>query len=170
MVFFVVSLALVSGFGILLIPLMLGARDMAYPFLNMLSYWTIVPACVLILASFLVEGGAAAAGWTAYPPLSALPEAVPGSGMGQTLWLLAMALFIASFTMGGLNYIATILNCRAKGMGLMRMPLTVWTYFISAILGVLRSALTAAAVMLLLDRHAGTSFFCRPDWSSATKR
>ena len=113
---------------------------MAYPFLNMLSYWTIVPACVLILASFLVEGGAAAAGWTAYPPLSALPEAVPGSGMGQTLWLLAMALFIASFTMGGLNYIATILNCRAKGMGLMRMPLTVWTYFISAILGVLRSA------------------------------
>ncbi|MDP6539837.1 MAG: cbb3-type cytochrome c oxidase subunit I [Planctomycetota bacterium] len=160
MVFFVVSLALVSGFGNFLIPLMLGARDMAYPFLNMLSYWTVVPGCILILASFLVEGGAAAAGWTAYPPLSALPEAVPGSGLGQTLWLLAMALFIASFTMGGLNYIATILNCRARGMSLMRMPLTVWTYFMSAILGVLAfPPLTAAAIMLLLDRHGGTSFF-----------
>jgi len=160
MVFFVVSLALVSGFGNILIPLMLGARDMAYPFLNMLSYWTIVPACFLVLGSFLVEGGAAAAGWTAYPPLSALPEAVPGSGLGQTLWLAAMTLFIASFTMGGLNYIATILNCRAKGMRLMDMPLTVWTYFLSAILGTLSfPALTAAAIMLMLDRHGGTSFF-----------
>ena len=160
MVFFVISLALVSGFGNFLIPLMLGARDMAYPFLNMLSYWTVVPGCLLILASFLVEGGAAAAGWTAYPPLSALPEAVPGSGLGQTLWLLAMALFIASFTMGGLNFIATILNCRVRGMTLMRMPLTIWTYFMSAILGVLSfPPLTAAAIMLLLDRHGGTSFF-----------
>ena len=160
MVFFVVSLALVSGLGNFLVPLMLGARDMAYPFLNMLSYWTVVPACLLVLVSFVVEGGAAAAGWTAYPPLSALPEAVPGSGLGQTLWLLAMALFIASFTMGGLNYIATVLNCRAKGMSLMRMPLTVWTYFMSAVLGVLSfPPLTAAAIMLLLDRHGGTSFF-----------
>jgi cytochrome c oxidase subunit I len=160
MVFFVVSLALVSGFGNILIPLMLGARDMAYPFLNMLSYWTIVPACLLMLVSFGVEGGAAAAGWTAYPPLSALEVAVPGSGLGQTLWLLAMALFIVSFTMGGLNYICTILNCRAKGMSLMQMPLTVWTYFLSAILGVLAfPPLTAAAVMLLLDRHGGTSFY-----------
>jgi cytochrome c oxidase subunit 1 len=160
MVFFVVSLALVSGFGNLLIPLQIGARDMAYPFLNALSFWTIVPGCVLILASFLAEGGAAAAGWTSYPPLSALPEAVPGSGLGQTLWLLAMALFIASFTMGGLNYITTILNCRAKGMSLMRMPLTVWTYFISAVLGVLAfPPLTAAALLLLADRHAGTSFY-----------
>ncbi len=160
MVFFVVSLALVSGFGNFLIPLMIGARDMAYPFLNMLSYWTVVPACLLMLVSFLVEGGAAAAGWTAYPPLSALPEAVPGSGLGQTLWLLAMALFIVSFTMGGLNYIVTILNCRAAGMSLMRLPLTVWTYLTSAVLGVLAfPPLTAAAIMLLLDRHAGTSFF-----------
>ncbi len=160
MVFFVVSLALVSGFGNFLIPLMIGARDMAYPLLNMLSYWTIVPACLLVLVSFVVEGGAAAAGWTAYPPLSALPEAVPGSGLGQTLWLLAMALFIVSFTMGGLNYIVTILNCRAKGMSLMRMPLTIWTYFMSSILGVLSfPPLTAAAIMLLLDRHGGTSFF-----------
>ncbi|HEX6884212.1 MAG TPA: cbb3-type cytochrome c oxidase subunit I [Planctomycetota bacterium] len=160
MVFFVVSLALVSGFGNFLIPLQIGARDMAYPLLNALSYWTIVPGCLLMLLAFFVEGGAAAAGWTAYPPLSALAEAVPGSGLGQTLWLLAMALFIASFTMGGLNYITTILNCRAKGMTLMRMPLSVWMFFVSAVLGVLAfPPLTAAALMLLGDRHLGTSFF-----------
>ena len=160
MVFFVISLGLVSGLGNLLIPLCVGARDMAYPFLNMLSYWTIVPACLLILASFLVEGGAAAAGWTSYPPLSALAEAVPGSGLGQTLWLLAMALFIASFTMGGLNYLTTILNMRARGMSMMRMPLVVWTFLIATVLGLLAfPALTAAAIMLLFDRHGGTSFF-----------
>ncbi|MFQ5530855.1 MAG: cbb3-type cytochrome c oxidase subunit I, partial [Gemmatimonadota bacterium] len=107
MIFFVVSFALVSGFGNFIIPLHIGARDMAYPFLNMLSYWTVVPACILMLASFFVEGGAAAGGWTAYPPLSALSEALPGSGLGQTLWLLAMALFIASFTMGSLNFVTT---------------------------------------------------------------
>ncbi|MCI0340041.1 MAG: cbb3-type cytochrome c oxidase subunit I [Planctomycetales bacterium] len=160
MVFFVVSLALVSGFGNFLIPLHVGARDMAYPFLNMLSFWVIVPGCVLMLASFLVEGGAAAAGWTAYPPLSALGKAVPGSGLGQTLWLLAMALFIASFTMGGLNYVTTIVNCRTRGMSMMRLPLVVWTFLISAVLGLLSfPALTAAAILLLLDRHAGTSFY-----------
>ncbi len=160
MVFFVVSLALVSGFGNFLIPLHIGARDMAYPLLNALSYWTILPGCLVMLLAFFVEGGAAAAGWTAYPPLSALQQAVPGSGLGQTLWLLAMALFIASFTMGGLNYITTILNCRARGMTLMRMPLTVWMFFVSAILGVLAfPPLTAAALMLLGDRHLGTSFF-----------
>ena len=137
MVFFVISLALVSGFGNFLIPLHLGARDMAYPFLNALSYWTVVPGCLLMILAFFAEGGAAAAGWTAYPPLSALAEAVPGSGLGQTLWLLAMALFIASFTMSGLNYITTVLNCRARGMGLMQMPLSVWFFFVSAILGVL---------------------------------
>lgn len=160
MVFFVISFALVSGFGNFLIPLHVGARDMAYPFLNMLSYWTIVPACLLMIASFFVPGGAAAAGWTVYPPLSTLKEAVPGSALGQTLWLLAMALFIASFTMGSLNYITTILNHRAPGMSMMRLPLSTWTYLISSILGVLAfPALTAAAIMLLLDRHAGTSFF-----------
>ena len=160
MVFFVISLALVSGYGNFIIPLQVGARDMAYPFLNMLSYWTIVPACLLMLASFFVPDGAASAGWPSSPPLSALPEAVPGSGMGQTLWLLSMALFIASFTMGGLNYITTILNLRTRGMSMMRMPLTTWTLFIASVLGVLSfPALTAAAIMLLLDRHGGTSFF-----------
>ena len=113
MVFFFVSLALVSGFGNYLIPLQIGARDMAFPFLNMLSYWIIVPASLIMLCSFFVEGGAAASGWTAYPPLSAVQSAIPGSEWGQTLWLLAMALFIASFTMGGLNYVVTVLNLRA---------------------------------------------------------
>lgn len=160
MVFFVISFALVSGFGNYLIPLQIGARDMAFPFLNMLSYWVVVPACILMLASFFVEGGAAAAGWTAYPPLSALAQAVPGSGMGQTLWLLAMALFIASFTMGSLNFVATILNFRTRGMSMMRLPLTVWSLFIASVLGLLAfPALTAAAILLLFDRHFGTSFF-----------
>jgi cytochrome c oxidase subunit 1 len=160
MIFFVISLALVSGLGNFIIPLQVGARDMAYPFLNMLSYWTIVPACLLMIASFFVPDGAAAAGWTAYPPLSALKEAVPGSGMGQSVWLLAMALFIASFTMGGLNFVTTILNLRTRGLSLMRMPLATWTMFIASILGILAfPALTAAAIMLLFDRHGGTSFF-----------
>ncbi len=160
MVFFVISFALVSGFGNYLIPLQIGARDMAFPFLNMLSYWTVVPACLIMLASFFVEGGAAAAGWTAYPPLSALKEAVPGSAWGQTLWLLGMALFIASFTMGGLNFVTTILNLRTKGLSMMRLPSLIWTMLIAAILGLLAfPPLTAAAVLLLFDRHGATSFF-----------
>jgi cytochrome c oxidase subunit I len=160
MVFFFISYVLVSGFGNYLVPLQVGARDMAFPFLNMLSVWIAIVSALVALSSFLVEGGAAAAGWTAYPPLSALKAAVPGSGMGQTLWLLAMALFIASFTLSGLNVIATVLCLRAPGMTLMRMPLTVWAYFVSAVVGVLAfPPLTAAAVMLLFDRHGGTSFF-----------
>ena len=127
MIFFVISLGLVSGVGNFLIPLHVGARDMAYPFLNMLSFWIVVPACLLMIASFFVEGGAAAAGWTSYPPLSAIEEAIPGSGLGQTFWLLSMALFIASFTMGSLNFLTTILNMRAVGMTMMRLPLVIWT-------------------------------------------
>jgi len=150
MIFFVISLSLVSGFGNFIIPLQIGARDMAYPFLNMLSYWTIVPACFLMLGSFFAPDGAAASGWTAYPPLSALADATPGEGLGQTMWILAMALFIASFTMGGLNYVTTVLNLRTRGMSLWRMPLTVWTLFIASIIGILAfPALTAAAIMLL---------------------
>lgn len=160
MIFFFVSLGLVSGFGNYLIPLQVGARDMAFPFLNMVSYWIIVPGILLAVASFFVEGGAATSGWTAYPPLSAVAVAAPGSGMGQTLWLLAVALFIVSFTMGGLNYVTTIINLRARGMSMMRLPLTVWTLFISATIGLLAfPPLTAAAIMLLLDRHAGSSFY-----------
>lgn len=160
MVFFVVSLAIVSAFGNWLIPLQIGARDMAYPLLNMLSFWVMVPAALLMICSFFVDGGAAASGWTSYPPLSALPQAVPGSGLGTTLWLLAMALFIVSVTMGSLNYLTTILHMRAPGMSMMRMPLACWTYLISAVLGLVSfPALTAAAIMLLFDRHLGTSFY-----------
>jgi cytochrome c oxidase subunit 1 len=160
MVFFFISYVLVSGFGNYLVPLQVGARDMAFPFLNMLSYWVALVSALIMILSFFVEGGAAAAGWTAYPPLSAVAAAVPGSQMGQTLWLLSMALFIASFTMSGLNIVATVFSVRAPGMSMWRLPLTVWSYFIAAILGLLAfPPLTAAAVMLLLDRHAGTSFF-----------
>jgi len=159
MVFFVVSMAL-SALGNFLIPLQVGARDMAYPLLNALSYWTIVPAAAIMVASFFVEGGAAASGWTAYPPLSGTEKAIAGSGMGQTLWLLGMALFIASFTMGGLNFMTTILNCRTKGLSMWRLPLACWGFLVASVLGVLAfPPLTAAAIMLLLDRHAGTSFF-----------
>jgi cytochrome c oxidase subunit 1 len=160
MVFFFISYVLVSGFGNYLVPLQVGARDMAFPFLNMLSYWVALLSALTLIASFFVQGGAAAAGWTAYPPLSAVAAAVPGSQMGQTIWLLSMALFIASFTMSGLNIVATVFSMRAPGMSMMRLPLTVWSYFIASILGLLAfPPLTAAAVMLLLDRHLGTSFF-----------
>jgi cytochrome c oxidase subunit 1 len=160
MIFFFVSLVLVSGFGNYLIPLQVGARDMAFPVLNMLSYWTIVPGILIAAASFFVEGGAAGSGWTAYPPLSAVPSAAPGSGSGQTLWLVAVALFIASFTMGGLNYVTTIFNLRARGMSMMRLPLTVWSLLVASIIGLLAfPALTAGAILLLADRHLGTSFY-----------
>ncbi|MCM3880541.1 MAG: cbb3-type cytochrome c oxidase subunit I [Vicinamibacterales bacterium] len=160
MVFFFMSFVLVSGFGNYVVPLQIGARDMAFPLLNMLSYWIGLLGAIVILLSFFVQGGAAAAGWTAYPPLSAVASAMPGSALGQTLWLLAMALFIASFTMSGLNIVATVLSLRAPGMSMMRMPLTVWSYFISAIMGLLAfPPLTAAAIMLLFDRHFDTSFF-----------
>ena len=160
MVFFVLSTAPVSGFGNLLIPLQVGARDMAFPFLNGLSFWTFLCGCVVILASFFVGSGAAAGGWTSYPPLSALKGAIPGSEMGQTFWIVGMVFFIASFTMGGLNFVTTILNLRTKGLTLMRMPLTLWSMFLVAILGLLAfPALTAASLLLLFDRHFGTSFY-----------
>jgi cytochrome c oxidase subunit 1 len=160
MVFFVLSTAPVSGFGNMLIPLQVGARDMAFPFLNGLSYWTFLPGCLVILSSFFVGAGAAAGGWTSYPPLSALRSSIPGSEMGQTLWIVGMVFFIASFTMGGLNFVTTILNMRTKGLSMMRMPMTLWAMFLVAVLGLLSfPALTAACLMLLFDRHFGTSFF-----------
>ncbi|MGB7218025.1 MAG: cbb3-type cytochrome c oxidase subunit I [Vicinamibacterales bacterium] len=160
MVFFFISYVLVSGFGNYLVPLQIGARDMAFPFLNMLSYWIALLSAIVMLLSFFVEGGAAAAGWTAYPPLSAIASAVPGSQLGQSVWLLSMALFIASFTMSGLNIVATVFSVRAPGLSMWRLPLTVWSYFIASIIGLLAfPPLTAAAVMLLFDRHLGTSFF-----------
>ncbi len=160
MVFFLLSLLPVSGFGNFLIPLQIGARDMAFPFLNMLSFWTVVPGAIIVIISFFVEGGAAASGWTAYPPLSGIRSAIPGSGAGQTLWLVGMMFFVASFTMGGLNFVVTILNLRTKGLRLMRMPLTTWAQFVVGILGLLSfPALAAGALLLMFDRSLGTSFF-----------
>ncbi len=160
MVFFLLSLLPVSGFGNFLIPLQIGARDMAFPFLNMLSFWTVVPGAIIIIISFFVEGGAAASGWTAYPPLSAIRSAIPGSDAGQTLWLIGMIFFVASFTMGGLNFVVTILNLRTRGLRMMRMPLTTWAQFVVGILGLLSfPALAAGAILLTFDRSLGTSFF-----------
>jgi cytochrome c oxidase subunit I len=160
MVFFVLTGGLSGTFANLLIPLQLGARDMASGFINMLSYWFFFLSSVIMLASLFVEGGPASSGWTVYPPLSALPKSIPGSGTGMTLWLVSMTLFIASSLMGGLNYVATVLNLRTKGMKMTRMPLTMWAIFLTAVLGILSfPVLLSAALLLLLDRSMGTSFY-----------
>ncbi|MEX0967981.1 MAG: cbb3-type cytochrome c oxidase subunit I [Bacteroidia bacterium] len=165
MVFFVLTAGLSGTFSNLLIPLQCGARDMASPFLNMLSYWLFFLSCVVMLSSFLVETGPASGGWTVYPPLSALPAAMPGSGMGMTLWLFSMALFIASVLMGGLNYISTILNMRTKGMSMTKLPLTIWALFLTAVLGLLTfPVLFAAALLLIFDRTLNTAFFLSDIW------
>jgi len=160
MVFFVLTAGLSGTFSNLLIPLQLGVRDMASPFINMLSYWFFFAAGLVMFCSLFVQTGPASGGWTAYPPLSALPSAAPGSGLGMTLWLASMALFIVSSLLGGLNYVATILNMRTKGMTMFRMPLTIWAFFFTAVLGVLSfPVLLSACVLLIFDRHFGTSFY-----------
>lgn len=160
MIFFVLSAALIGGFGNYLIPLQVGAEDMAFPRLNALSYWIYAVSSLVMLSSFVIPTGPAASGWTAYPPLSALKGAIPGSNLGQDLWLVAMALFIVSFTLGGLNFLGTILALRKPGVSMMDLPLFTWSMLFVAILGLLAfPSLTAASVMLLMDRHAGTSFF-----------
>ena len=160
MVFFVLTAGLSGTFSNLLIPLQLGARDMASGFLNMVAYWLFFVSTVLMVISIFVEAGPAAAGWTIYPPLSALELAQPGSGLGMTLWLVSMAFFIASSLLGSLNYIVTVLNLRTKGMSLTRMPLTIWAFFVTAIIGVISfPVLLSAALLLIMDRSFGTSFF-----------
>lgn len=160
MVFFVLTAGLSGTFSNLLIPLQIGARDMASPFLNMLSYWFFFTACVIMMSSFFIQTGPASAGWTVYPPLSALPTAISGSGLGMTLWLISMVLFVASSLMGGINYVSTILNMRTKGMDLWKMPLTIWAFFLTAILGILSfPVLVAGVVLLVFDRSFGTSFY-----------
>lgn len=160
MVFFVLTAGLSGTFSNLLIPLQCGARDMASPFLNMLSYWFFfVSSCVLIFSLF-VDGGPASAGWTVYPPLSALPKAIPGSGTGMTLWLVSMILFIFSALLAGINYVATILNMRTLGMKMTRMPLTIWAFMFTAILGILSfPVLFGGSLLLVFDRSFGTSFY-----------
>ncbi len=160
LVFFVLTAGLSGTFANLLIPLQIGARDMASPFLNMLSYWFFFMASVVMLASFFLPQGASDVGWTAYPPLSAVQEASPGSGAGMDFWLIGMALFIFSSLLGGLNYITTVLNLRTKGMSMSKMPLTIWALLITAVLGLLSfPVLLGAAILLIFDRTIGTSFY-----------
>jgi cytochrome c oxidase subunit 1 len=160
MVFFVLTGGLSGTFSNLLIPLQIGARDMASGFLNMLSFWFFAVSSLIMFYSMFVETGPASAGWTIYPPLSALEEAMPGSGLGMTLWLVSMTLFVAGSLLGSINYIVTVLNLRTKGMTMTRLPLTIWAFFVTAILGVLSFPVLFAAVLLLIfDRSFGTSFY-----------
>ena len=160
LVFFVLTAGLSGTFANFLIPLQIGARDMASPFMNMLSYWFFFLAGLIMFISLFISTGPASGGWTVYPPLSALPAAIQGSGAGMTLWLTSMSLFIVSTLLGGLNYVATILNMRTKGMTMKRMPLTIWAILLTAIIGILSfPVLLSAAVLLIFDRGFGTSFY-----------
>jgi cytochrome c oxidase subunit 1 len=160
MVFFVLTTAPQGGFGNYFLPIQIGAPDMAFPVLNMLSFWTTFVGFVVILAAFFVPGGAPLHGWTGYTPLSAVQSAGPGEGLGADLWITSIAIFCIASLMGALNFITTTLDLRAKGMTLMRMPLTVWSWFITAILGLLAfGVLLSAGILLLMDRNLGTSFY-----------
>lgn len=159
-VFFVLTAGLSGTFSNLLIPLQVGARDMASPFMNMLSYWFFFTAGVIMFYSLFISTGPFAGGWVAYPPLSALPQASSGSGTGMTLWLISLICFVISVVLGGINYITTVLNLRTKGMTMWRMPLSVWSFFITAIVGLLTFPVLASGFfMLIADRSLGTSFF-----------
>lgn len=160
MVFFVLTAGLSGTFSNFLIPLQVGARDMASGFMNMLSYWFFFLSSAFMFTSLFLSTGPAGGGWTIYPPLSALPQAIQGSGLGMTLWLISMALFIVSTLLGGINYITTIINMRTQGMSFTRMPLTIWAFFFTAIIGLLSfPVLFGAALLLIFDRSFGTSFF-----------
>jgi cytochrome c oxidase subunit 1 len=160
MVFMVLTTAPQSGFGNYFLPIQIGAEDMAFPTLNMLSFWTTFLSLCVLTAAFFVREGAPIGGWTAYAPLSGIPSAGPGQGPGMTLWILGIAIFCAASLMGALNFITTTIDLRAKGMSLLRMPLTVWAWFITSILALLAfGVLLAACLLLLLDRSVGTSFF-----------
>ncbi|MFD1551531.1 cytochrome c oxidase subunit I [Putridiphycobacter roseus] len=160
MVFFVLTGGLSGTFSNILIPLQIGARDMASGFLNMLSYWMFLLSSLLMVYSLFLETGPASAGWTIYPPLSVFEQAIPGSGNGMNMWLISMTIFIASSLIGSLNYIVTVLNLRTKGMKMTRLPLTIWAFFVTAIIGVLSfPVLVSAVVLMIMDRTLGTSFY-----------
>jgi cytochrome c oxidase subunit 1 len=160
MVFFVLTGGLSGTFSNVLIPLQIGARDMASGFLNMVSYWLFLLSSVLMVYSLFLETGPANAGWTIYPPLSVFEEGISGSGMGMTVWLISMTIFVASSLVGSLNYIVTVLNLRTKGMKMTRLPLTIWAFFVTAIIGVLSfPVLVSAVVLMIMDRTLGTSFY-----------
>ncbi len=159
MVIYLLTALFLGGFGNYLIPLMVGARDMVFPYVNMLSYWIYLLAVLVLVASWFVPGGPTGAGWTLYPP-QAILSGTPGSDAGIILMLVSLALFIIGFTMGGLNYVTTVLQARTRGMTLMRMPLTIWGIFTATVLALLAfPALFVAAVMMTLDSMLGTSFF-----------
>jgi cytochrome c oxidase subunit 1 len=159
MVIYLLTALLLGGFGNYLIPLMCGARDMVFPFLNMLSYWVYLVAVIILMASFFVTGGPTGAGWTLYPP-QAISAGTPGADGGIILMLASLGVFIIAFTMGGLNYVTTVLQARCQGMTLMRMPLSVWGIFVATILGLLAfPALLVSAIMMTFDKLLGTSFF-----------
>jgi len=163
MIFFAVMPLLVGVFGNYLIPLKIGAPDMAFPRLNMLSFWIFMLSGVVMTASLFVEGGAAGAGWTAYAPLSAVPQ-YTGVSLGQQLWIVSIVLFGASSLLGSVNYITTVINMRAPGMTLFRMPLSIWALFITAIIALLAiPVLAAAVIMLFFDQTLGTTFFLPAD-------
>jgi cytochrome c oxidase subunit I len=159
MVIYLLTALFLGGFGNYLIPLMIGARDMVFPYLNMLSYWTYLLAVLVLVAGFFVPGGPTGAGWTLYPPQAILPG-TPGRDWGIILMLVSLAIFIVAFTMGGLNYVTTVLQARTRGMTMMRLPLTIWGIFTATVLGLLAfPALFVGAVMMMLDRLLLTSFF-----------
>ena len=159
MVIYLLTALFLGGFGNYLIPLMCGARDMVFPYLNMLSFWVYLLSVIILLTSFFVPGGPTGAGWTLYPPQTILPG-TPGYDLGILLMLLSLAVFIVAFTMGGLNYVTTILQARCRGMTLMRMPLSVWGIFTATVLGLLAfPALLVSAIMMIFDKTLGTSFF-----------
>jgi len=160
MVFFVLTAGLSGTFSNFLIPLQIGARDMASGFLNMLSYWFFFLSSAIMFTSLFIETGPPMGGWTVYPPLNALPQAMPGSALGMTLWLASMALFIVSSLLGGINYITTVINLRTRGMSFSKLPLTIWAFFLTAILGLIAFPVLFSAVLLLIfDRSFGTSFY-----------
>ena len=159
MVIYLLTALFLGGFGNYLIPLMVGARDMVFPYVNMLSYWVYLFAVLLLVASFFVPGGPTGAGWTLYPP-QAILDGTPGSSYGIILMLVSLIFFIIGFTMGGLNYVVTVLQARARGMTMMRLPLTIWGIFMATVLALLAfPALFVSAIMMLLDLLLGTSFF-----------
>ncbi|HET9181529.1 MAG TPA: cbb3-type cytochrome c oxidase subunit I [Candidatus Angelobacter sp.] len=160
MVFFVLSTVPQNGFGTYFLPLELGTSEMAFPWLNMLSFWTTLASFFVLISAFFVPGGASIAGWTQYPPLSAIAAAGPGQGMGTDLWLISIGIFCIGSVMSAINFVTTTVKQRAPGMRWLRMPLTCWSWFVTAILSLLAfSVLLAALLLLMLDRHAGTNFF-----------
>ncbi|WP_207511359.1 cytochrome c oxidase subunit I [Longitalea luteola] len=171
LVFFVLTGGLSGTFANFLIPLQCGARDMASPMMNMLSYWFFFGGSIVMLSSLFIQTGPFSGGWTAYPPLSALGDASPGSKTGMDLWITAMAMFVVSSLLGGLNYVSTVLNLRTKGMSMTRLPLTIWALFFTAVLGILSfPVLLSGFILLLFDRHAGTSFYLSDIYIAATNQ